>query len=187
MDQRVAFFKELYFFEMARKDQINASIGLPIALATSLAAVVAYYIRNWPSSQLGVFGAIFLLLAIPGAGCLVCAFCCLVRVLWGTVYEWMPTALDLWRYHEAVAQHYEQHPDLKPPIDEWLATQTAAQLADCAATNDAANCVRVNHRVLAVRWLLAAVILFALAMVPYSALTLEHRGPLRVQIEPGSP
>lgn len=182
MDERVAFFKELYLFEMARKDQINASLALPIALATSLAAGIAYYAHNWPSDQLDAMGVVFLVPAIAGALCLVCAFCCLVLALWGTVYESLPSAAELWQYHETVAQHYEQHPNLTPPIDEWLATTMAGQLADCAAKNDAANRARVTHRVFAVRWLLAAVVLLALAMVPYGILTLENKGPQEVRV-----
>jgi hypothetical protein len=63
---RLAFFKELYFFEMARKDEVNASLGLPIGLATSLAAGVAYYVLNWPCKEIDTLGVLFLVLLIAG-------------------------------------------------------------------------------------------------------------------------
>src|SRR3990172_5925292 len=99
--QLLDFYKEMYYFELKRKDTLNSSLGLPIGIVILLAGGVLYYIQNLPVLSLDVWPGVFFATFILGGICLAVAIVFLVLALWNHEYSYLPTPSEIEAYRQA--------------------------------------------------------------------------------------
>lgn len=165
--QRLAFYRDLYAGEFARRDQLNAGMGLQLALLSLLGGGVVYFVHNWPVLRPESAAAIFLLGLAATLFSLVKSAFHFRRALWGHNYRYILTPAEWEEYHEELAAHYAVHPDEKPGLESDFATELLAQVADCAAFNFATNSDRVGQRLRAYTWMLNCLVCLLITTIPY--------------------
>ena len=164
-DDRTSFYKELYLFEMDRKDKFNGRLPVPIGIASVLATGILYYLHNFPdqwSPAAYVLAALLTLGALTWLG----AVWFLGRALIGHEYGFMPSALAIEDYWQALCQYYEQNPEVEPGLEADFRQFLIAKYtvyADAANRNNRSKAAFLHRAHIG---LIAALVLLALAIVP---------------------
>ncbi len=165
-DERTAFYKELYLFEMDRKDRFAARLPAPIAVATVLASGLLFLLRNTSPAWTTPNGLLVILL-VAGAASWCVAVLNLGRALLGYRYGFMPSALAMDTYWRELSDHYDEYPDTEPgqaeDFREFLVAKYTTY-SDAAHRANASKAAFLHNAHVA---LLAALLLLAIAMIPF--------------------
>src|SRR5438876_12148300 len=88
------FLKSRYDFELQRREQQTASLGLPVGILGGLGSVMALMARSfsWSNATLTTFFAPFLVLGVIA---FVVCMVCLSRVYHRQTYVYLPKLADL--------------------------------------------------------------------------------------------
>ena len=184
-DDRTSFYKELYLFEMDRKDRFNGRLPVPIGIASALATGILYYLNSFPDEW---SPAAVILAALIGLGSLSWAIAVwfLGRALIGHEYGFMPSALAIEDYWQDLSRYYEENPNVEPGLEADFRHFLIAKYtvyADAANRNNRSKAAFLHN---AHMWLIASLILLAVAIFP---LLLGHsdtepeRSPAASQVE----
>jgi len=101
-----SLYKDLYFHEMERRDQLNRSLSFPVGLMAVLfgAAIVMYKAATFSVSTADKIILAFLCVV---AISLVATAYFLIRTYWGHTYSAMPFAEDLHSYKVLLSDYYK--------------------------------------------------------------------------------
>lgn len=100
-----SLYKDLYFHEMERRDQLNRSLSFPVGLMAVLsgAAIAMYRAARFSFSDADK--ALLTILCVVSISLVATAYL-LIRAYWGHTYSAMPFAEDLHNYTSELRGHY---------------------------------------------------------------------------------
>ena len=114
--QVLEFYKELYFFQHARRDNLDARLTLPVGVITLLAGAVLFFLKQDASTKVLAAHAI-LVTSLAATGALMMACVYFVRALYNHTYHHMPTLRALETHRKVLAdnaaelrRYYAQYP-----------------------------------------------------------------------------
>lgn len=162
----LSLHKELYFFEWERKEKLESSANLPVALLTALASGVLLLFRTFPyNSDLST--VLFIALAGCSTASLVVSVFFLVRSLYGFWYEQIPSSDKLQAYFEELKKYHaslNNSPALaQADFDEYL----QARLAEATAANRANNTCTAGALHKATGSIVFSLIFAGVSFIPY--------------------
>jgi hypothetical protein len=129
-----SYYKDSYFYELQRKDQLNGSLSFPVGIVTllgGLAAIIAKAV-SWPPDYNERVLLIFLALSVL---CLASACFYLVRSYWGHPYRYMPFSEDLLNFEATLKNYYNK----TGKNEEDAKTLTTRELTAYVVSEYAAN------------------------------------------------
>ena len=98
-------YKELYFYEMERRDRLNSGLSFPVGLVVLLTGAAFVMFKAADAAASDWDKALIVLLAIV-ASTLMLASVFLIRMYWGHGFWHMPFADDLANYADNLYAHY---------------------------------------------------------------------------------
>ncbi len=101
------FYKELYFFELDRRDRLNSAVALPVAVLTLIVGAIVYYLDNFPASDT-LAGIIFLVLLGAVMASTSLAIFHLIRGRYNYEYYHLPRTSDIDEYRFDLKKCYEE-------------------------------------------------------------------------------
>lgn len=180
------FFKDHYFAELARRDELNSSLSFPVGLVALLASASIAMLASltWPFSDYERTLAIFLSISFL---CLVIATVFLIRSYWGYTYKHVPFSEDLLDYRENLKTYFEAVGHSAGRASEIATAEFYADIdrryaQDCkvnALNNDSksANIFRANS------FIIAAIAALLLAAPAYGVLAMRSESePQKIEI-----
>ena len=165
--QLIELYKEMYYFELKRKDTLNSSLGLPIGIVTILAGGVLYYVQNLPALSLDVWTIGFFVTFFLGSICLAVATLFLVLALWNHEYSYLPTPSEIEAYRKALVQYYEQNPAVLPGLEEDFRSFLCLQLCKHVEQNTRSNDSKSGYLHVGLGWVIGAIIFLAVSIGPF--------------------
>jgi hypothetical protein len=164
----LSLHKELYFFEWQRKEKLESSANLPVALLTALAGGTLFLFRTFTYSG-NLSTVLFLVLAGGGVASLVTGMYFLVRSLYGFWYEQIPSPDKLQAYFEELLQYHAStngsDESAQRDFDEYLQTR----LAEATAVNRSNNTRTAGALHKASGSIVFALIFAGISFLPYVA------------------
>ncbi|MGH7770675.1 MAG: hypothetical protein ACREQA_00385 [Candidatus Binatia bacterium] len=180
--QLIGLYKEMYYFELKRKDTLNSSLGLPIGIVTILAGGALYYVQNLPSLSLDVWTSVFFITFILGSICLAMATLFLVLALWNREYSYLPTPSEIEAYRKALLHYYEQNPNVPPGPDEDFRRFLCEQFCRHVEKNTQSNDSKSGHLHVGLGWVIGAIVLFAVSIGPFYEIRLTEERVQKVKV-----
>lgn len=180
--QLLDFYKEMYYFELQRKDNLNSSLGLPIGIVILLAGGVLYYIQNLPVLFLDVWTVVFFATFILGGICLAVAIVFLVLALWNHEYSYLPTPSEIEAYRKALIQYYKQNPDMPAGMDEDFHNFLYEQFCMHVEKNTGSNDSKSGHLHVGLGWVIGAIVFLAVSMGPFYKIRLTEKPVQKVEV-----
>lgn len=102
---RDSTFKEHYFWELQRRDSLNASLAFPVGVVTLLFGAT-YVMSQSVSLDLAGWNAVLLILLAVTATLLAIGVYYLVQAYWGYTYKHMPLSAKLLDYKEGLVAYH---------------------------------------------------------------------------------
>jgi hypothetical protein len=172
---RFALYKEMYWFELNRKEAITSSLNLPVGILAALAGGLLYFVRNVPATANEWRIALYSALCV-GTATLLCSAYYLVRCLLGYTYFYIPSprALET-KDFQALQNYYETYPFAEPGLNEDFLLRLIEYFGDATAQNTRNNESKTAHRRNGIVWLVLSVGALALASI---LLEMQHHTPI---------
>src|ERR1700704_944266 len=101
----LTLLKEQYAFELARKQQLESGLTLPVVVLTGLGGVAFSYCRSFSYAR-NLKTLLFSLALLGAALSLVWVFYYLVRATHRFMYEVIPSSVELVTYYEQAKDYY---------------------------------------------------------------------------------
>ncbi len=100
--QVLEFYKELYFFQHARRDNLDGRLTLPVGVITLLAGAVLFFLKQDASTKV-LAAYVILVTSLAAAAALMMACVYFVRALYNHTYHHLPTLQELQEYRKTLA------------------------------------------------------------------------------------
>jgi hypothetical protein len=174
---KLELLKELYFFELNRKQQIEASLTLPVAVLTGLGGVLFTFARSFGYAY-NKKTTVFVVALIGCTISLVWVFWFLIRATARFTYEVIPSSLELLTFWEESSAYYRTvRTDFKAEVD--FESKLKSAYARAGTKNMHNNISKAGYLYKAYMGLVAAALFIGIATIPYFAN--EVAKPLPVQ------
>lgn len=172
MQERFEFYKEYYFRELDRRNQLNSSLSIPIGLITGLAGGVSYLLTNfdyairfWLSIPFVVVtggGIIFLLLSIYN---LIIAYTNFPRP-----YNYMLIAdVDvIEKYHQDLKAYYIANPGVEDTSEKEFENYIVSEMVVNTGNNQKNNKKKTKFSYNCEKYLIRALMLISLSLPFFS-------------------
>lgn len=170
------FLKSRYDFELQRREQQTASLGLPVGVLGGLGSVMALMTRSLTWSDARVIAVFAPLLALDVIAFVVCMVY-LSRVYHRQTYVFLPKLADL---EDALAEWREFYQDAKVPgtaDGDFFEHEFRRRIIDATDRNTDINDERSALLYWARVWLLTVLWITTLAGIPYVADQVRHPMP----------
>ena len=157
--------KELYYRELDRRDQLDSSITLRVAVVTLLAGLFSYYASAYDAAGLG---APWLFIACASGAAVTAGAAVVVIISALTGYTWAYIALptDLLEYYDALVRYEQVHGLESKTASEQFEHSLRTRLVAAATHNVLNNNSRSEKLYLASRLISIAVVLGLVAGLP---------------------
>lgn len=180
--QLLDFYKEMYYFELKRKDTLNSSLGLPIGIVTILAGGVLYYVQNLPALSLDVWTIVFFVTFLLSSICLAAATLFLILALWNHEYSYLPTSSEIEVYRKALVQYYEQNPTVIPGLEEDFHSFLCSQLCKHVEQNTRSNDSKSGYLHDGLGWVIGAIVFLAVSIGPFYKIQPAEKRVQKVEV-----
>jgi len=159
--------KEHYFFELTRKQQLESSLTLPVAVLTGLGGIVFSLAQSFRYG-LNLKSYVFTGSLIMAALCLALTFYYLIRATHRFNYELVPASVDLLNYYEKSQEYYRS---IGAPYraDQDFEAELKDAYASASSKNRQNNISKAGYLYKAIMGLVAAAFFLAVSAVPYFA------------------
>ena len=159
-------FKELYLYELSRKEELTGRVTILLTAVTVVGAVVGSLLEAHPISG-DVLSLIFgslLILAIFFYGSSVYY---LTRLYTGYTYKAIPTPAKLQAYYQELVTFYTENPEEKGGAREKFQTYINKRYAEATEVNALNNEAKAAYHAKALRALIFVLLFLSLAAVPH--------------------
>jgi uncharacterized Tic20 family protein len=170
--ERFDFFKETYFREEEKKNEINNSLSLPIGVITILIGVVFYLLTNFDFKFNLLLSIIFL---VSSLSCILFLSLSCFHVIKsytnfhnGYGYSYLADSDDLESFYQANKAYYKVNPQLNDISDDEFSDYILSELIKNTDTNQKNNKTKSFHRYLSLKHLITALLLVFLTIFPFS-------------------
>ncbi|PTO74856.1 hypothetical protein [Vibrio splendidus] len=186
-DGLFSFYERIYFHEMETREKLFTRIQISFALFFTGYSIASYMVRMLDFTSHKSVATAFVVLTIVSGLISLVGVRHLVIAFWGSVYKGMssPAETDKYRqdvqeYASSIVEYNNQYPDNKQPLvdlDDMVSQFVFEQLRDCASHNTKVNDSRFAHVHNSIRWLLVAIIPFAIASALFVSFDLDASSP----------
>ena len=163
--------KEHYFFELNRKQQLEAALGFPVTVLAMLAGVVGFFVRYLYPFSGSACAWVFSTLLFCSIVCLLLAFYQVVRAFSRGRYQQVAESGELVAYYARLKEHAKAAHNRDVDVDREFEQFTIDRYAEATDTNLFANIRRTAHLYWAKVFLTCAAIGLGVCTIPYFLLT----------------
>lgn len=139
------FYKDLYFFELKRKNEILIEHSIPITIITACIAAFFYFANNVDVENLtlNVWATFFLLFISPS----IIAIFLSLYYMWqsfskGFEYKYLPTAVSFHKKFESISTKEKNEKEKKNNKEEKIVIE---KLIECATINSENNLKKTRY------------------------------------------
>lgn len=98
-------FKEHYFFELSRRDQLNGSLSFPVGIIALLGGAM-YAMSQVITAPLERWEGVLAIMLCAGSVCLVVSIVYLVKAYWNYTYKFMPFGDELLAHKQSLVSYH---------------------------------------------------------------------------------
>lgn len=165
------FHKELYHIENERRNTVNESLSIPIAIGTGLLSFLFYLVTTFDYTQSGFSVCFFLVLSILGTIPLGFAVYSLIRAFSnltsGFEYKGLPYPEDLLEHRKKLIEHYTQYGNGAAEGEEKYQEYLLGKFAEHTNHNTLVNDQKTRHVFNAKRAMVYALVAMGIACIPF--------------------
>ncbi len=172
VNMKLDLYREFYFFEWNRREQITSATNIPIALATILGGVIAFLLRTYPykeQSHSPWETGLFTILIGAAAVSLLWGISFLIRSYHGYNYKRIPVPGKLRDHYDEIHAYHKEwtEADAAEAAEEAFDSYLRERLADATDRNAENNRLKAGRLHSGVKRLIASLVFAAGAIVPY--------------------
>lgn len=163
------FYKELYYFELDRKDKINSYLSFPLAILVLIIGVVSYFLNNLPSFNINsILSNLFHLFLICLSVNILCSLYYFIKSIYGYGYGYIATATEIDSYIKKLEEYNKEAPtkqreNIETAFEELLLKQYSEYSSINSKNNDTkSRCLHNTSKSLVI-----ALIFIILSSVPF--------------------
>lgn len=164
-------YREMYFAEHDRRENLNQTLALPAAIATVLCSVVGYYLQSvdFGAVKWGIWEHLFIVFGVLLAVTNILAVVFLVRAFWNYKYGYIASAQKIAEYASKLRGYYVEieAQDIDELVENDLRESLREQFIKYAENNSLNNDQKSRFLYLANSFLVAALIFLVLSTFPY--------------------
>jgi hypothetical protein len=168
---RFDFYKELYFYEISRKNEISNSISITIGIISAFSGVIFYLLTSFDYGNNNIVTSIFIISLFPVLVFLMKSIYYLVRSFSnftdGHFYKYLSSPKDFENYYGGLEEYYKksrmENGDSNIDFDNHL----ISQFIETTSFNQKRNNDRVFHRFLSHRNIIYTFLSICLILVPF--------------------
>lgn len=139
-EQRLDFYKELFYKEVDRRKDFNNAIIIPITLLTGVFSIIFYLISAYKFSDWGVLNYSFVvLLGVPSVIFIICAFHTIrfySNIDAGFQTIELPRPNEIEDYRKSLLNYHKKVSDVEEVFNEWLIEQYILSTTNYQINND---------------------------------------------------
>jgi hypothetical protein len=168
MREAVQFYVQSHYFELQRKDALNASVSISVAVLGIVAGALAYYLEHEPRGD--PFGPLFLaFITLWATGLLL--WCCgvyyCVRQISGHRYNYLPKCGSIEEYRAGLKTYYDANAGVAPGFHDEFYGALLDWAVRTSDQNQASNLEKARLGVICDRYVIASSLSAALAAIPF--------------------
>lgn|GEM_PF-5539476 len=171
MDQ--SDFQRAYDFEWARRDQIAASLGMPVAVISLLVGVFVFVLRTYPYDDQPL-DTLFYLLVFGVSVSLARAIHFALRSFTGYEYEKTPYVEELRAYFDELLAYHAEYPEADGDADADFRAYLNVRLGEAADKNARNNIRKAAALASSSTALVSAIVFLAASSGPYLLRTIPQ-------------
>lgn len=186
---RYEFFKELYFKELDKRNEINNSLSLPIGLITAVVAGIFYLLTNFDYRYYFIITILFSVAVIAAISFLVASIYHLIKAYTdfpkGYEYSLIADANDIEDYYKQLKEFYSVNPSSINTADHELESYVLTEIIKNTDDNQKNNKRKNKFRYNCEKYLIAAFILLCLSLPFFGinyALKTDKKEPIEVKV-----
>jgi hypothetical protein len=107
----IELFKEMYYHELAQKENINNRISIPLGILTLLIGVASYYINSIYNLTINTWFYIFISVLVVYSILIIICIYLLYKAYYGYEYTYISTAKVIDEHTEYYINYYDQYYD----------------------------------------------------------------------------
>ncbi|MCI0426595.1 MAG: hypothetical protein L0Z46_01100 [Nitrospiraceae bacterium] len=169
-------YKEMYYFELQRRNHLISSLALPVGVITILAGGLFYYLQRLPSLSFDPWVVAFFALLAFGGISLAVAIICLALAAQSYEYGYIPTPSEIEGYRRALIQYYEENPGVSPGLDQDFHTFICSRLLEHTERNTRTNDIRSGYLSIGLGGIVAATLFLAVTILPFYKVQFAEKG-----------
>jgi len=174
--------KELYEYELARKEEIASRGNLLVTGLTLVAGVLGYLTQSYHYS-LDFSTCAFLVLITPAFAFYAIAIYCLVNFYKAYKYQVLETPQKLLEHEKELVQYCKEYPSLDTSAERLFDEYLNKIYVECTDTNSRCNDSKAAYQAKAVSILIWALIFSCLASIPYFIQSVSMpKSPQRIEV-----
>lgn len=102
---KVEFFKEAYYFELKRRQELTTSLTIPIGIASFFVGAIFYYLQTFKFFPSNGVGYVFVLLVLFALISVVISIYYQFRSYYGYIYGYLPRLDDLNNFYDDLLEY----------------------------------------------------------------------------------
>lgn len=169
---RFDFYKELYFREHDRRNEINDSLSQPIGIATGVVAALFYFLTTFDYKINITLAIIFLLLALLTFTFISISIFHLIKsyvnLHIGFDYTYLADTSDLEKFYSALKKYYKSVPGTPDRTDEEFEQYIRDEMIKNTDANQKTNKKKSFHRHMSQRNLVFAFPFLIASLIPFA-------------------
>lgn len=159
-------FKELYLYELHRKEELTGRVTVLLTAVTVVGALGGYLLKAHQISR-DFWSLTFGVLLMPAVISYCRSIYCLTRLYSGYKYAAMPTPANLQAYYEELTTFYGDNPGAKGDADKAFSTYLDKKYAKATEVNVRNNEIKAAYHAKSLQSLIFALLFVTLAaLVP---------------------
>lgn len=160
------FYLQIYYAELTRKDTVNQTIALPVAVLTLLFGGIMLFLKNMPDPPFRGIAVVFLLMGTAAVCCMIAALYFYVRAWWKHAYAYLPLPEKLEQHRKVLEDYCTRVNSSETPQSAFLKYLIEITV-QCATYNRSANIRKVRYAFLGTGFMVAAIALMVASMLPF--------------------
>jgi len=100
------FFKDQYFYELKRREELTNNLTIPIGILTGLSGVIGVYLFKFKFQNLSFETGAFLFLVSLSLIAIIVTGYYLIRSYWRLEYGYLADSLEIKEYYDGLLQFY---------------------------------------------------------------------------------
>lgn len=161
------FLKERYDYELARKEKLSDSLGMPVSVVIVLGGLVITMIRGFSYTKLPLTIPFVTLVGFDAIS-FVCCLWFFAKAYHGQTYEQLPSLGELNEARQKLIEYYRD--DAPGPMDADIDFEDnfRYRIIEAADRNTASNNARQSCLHTGIVWLFALLVWTAVSSLPYA-------------------
>jgi hypothetical protein len=177
MNDKFEFYKDFYFKELDKRNEINNSLSLPIGIITTLIAGVFYLSTNfnYDCQSLGhiIVAFIFVILVVTGIVFLIVAVYDLVKSYTdfpkGYEYFLLPDTNEIDDYEKKLQEYYSKNPEMPNTANEEVKEYILSEMIKNTGQNQVNNKRKSKFRYLCEKNLIISLMIITASFLLFIA------------------